>query len=560
MKLTNTLSHYRREWLSADLIAGFIVAVLITPQAIAYALLAGLPPQAGLYAAMAPVLVYALTGTSPLLAVGPVAIVSLMTFEALHTLAAPGSAEYTALATALALLTGLWLLLFFLIGLGRWTTFISHSVISAFTSATAILILISQLKYLTGIPLPSSSSLLHTLTAVPGISHALNPDVLLISMIAICLLLGWQALIPRLTASLPGWLASLLNKSGPLMLVAGGILLMHNSTLPLTVVGTVPAGLPSLSLPGIALAQWQPLVSSSAMIALIGYLSSLSVAKALEPPQHSQLNSNQELAALALANFAAAFTQAFPVAGGFGRSVINQAAGARSQLAGLITAVLVAFICLFASPLFSALPHAILAVIVVTAVWPLVRFADGWQAWRFHKSDGLVWLITFAAVLLAGAEKGILVGMALSLALYLKRSSEPHIAEVGRVGNSDHFRNVLRHQVTTRPDVLLVRIDENLYFANSQYLLEYVSERLHDKPGIRHVVIVGSAINHIDFSGYQCLSQLLEELKEKDICLHLAEFKGPVMDQLQKTDLLYRLPPGQVFFTASDALRELGGV
>ncbi|WP_430462103.1 SulP family inorganic anion transporter [Thalassolituus sp. LLYu03] len=560
MKLTNTLTHYQKPWLSADLIAGIIVAVLITPQAIAYALLAGLPPQAGLYAALLPVVIYAFTGTSPMLAVGPVAIISLMTFEALHTLATPGSAEYMTMATALALLTGLWLLLFFLIDLGKWTNFISHSVISAFTSATAILIVISQLRHLTGLPLPASSSLWHTLSALPGTDHTLQPPLLIVSLAGIGLLLSWQWLIPWITRPLPGVLASLLNKSGPLIIVIAGILLVQKSTLALSVVGDLPHGLPALSWPALPLSQWQGLIPSAAVLALIGYLSSLSVAKALEKPEHTRVNANQELLALGLSNLAAAFTQAFPVAGGFGRSVINQASGARTQLAGIITAILVALICLFASQFFSSLPHVALAVIVVTAVWPLIQFAEGWQAWRFHKSDGLIWAITFVAVLMTGAESGILLGMGLSLALYLKRSSEPHIAEVGRVGSSDHFRNVLRHQVTTRPDVLLVRIDENLYFANSQYLLDYVSQRLCDKPSVQHVVVVGSAINHIDFSGYQCLSQLLDMLTERGIRLHLAEFKGPVMDQLARSDLIDRLAPGQVFFTASDALRELGGV
>lgn len=560
MKLTNTLQNYRREWLSADLIAGLIVAVLITPQAIAYALLAGLPPYAGLYAALLPVVVYAFTGTSPMLAVGPVAIISLMTFEALHRLAEPGSDSYITLATALALLTGIWLILFYIIGLGRWTTFISHSVISAFTSATAILIVASQLKYMTGIPLPGAASLWQMLSALPASQEHLQDTALLFSAAGIVVLLLWQKLVPKLTQRLPGWLSSLLNKSGPLVLVIAGIISVQHWQLPLSVVGELPSGLPALQLPLLSWSQWQTLIPSAAVIALIGYLSSLSVAKALAKPEQPRLNSNQELLALGLSNLAAALTQAFPVAGGFGRSVINHAAGARTQLAGIITATLVALICVFASQLFANLPHATLAVIIVLAVWPLISFRDGWRAWRFHKSDGLIWLITFIAVLLAGAEKGILLGMLLSLALYLKRSSEPHIAEVGRIGQSDHLRNVLRHQVTTSPAVMLIRVDENLYFANSQYLQDYIRERLHEKAGVEHVVIVGSAINHIDFSGYEGLSELLDDVKARGMQLHLAEFKGPVMDQLQKTDLLERLAPGRVFFTASDALRELGGV
>lgn len=558
MKLTNTLHHYQRAWLGADLSAGLIVAVLITPQAIAYAMLAGLPPQAGLYAALLPVIVYALLGTSPLLAVGPVAILALMTADALLPLAHAGSADYLRLATGLAALTGAWLLLFWLIGLGRWTTFISQSVISAFTSATAILILTSQLRYLLGISMPGSSDLLPTLSGLLHHADDALPQALLVSAIALPVLLAWQYGMPHLTRTLPVWLGSLLNKSGPLVLVCGGILAVSALSLTLPTVGLLPSGLPSPGLPDLSLPEWQSLLAPAAVIALIGYLSSLSVAEALAQRHEPRPHSNQELLALGLANLAAAITHAFPVAGGFGRSVVNRAAGARTQLASLITALLVALVCLFASQLFARLPHAILAVIIVVAVWPLIRFREGWKAWRFQKSDGLVWLITFIAVLLAGAVNGILLGMLLSLVLYLKRTREPHIAEIGRVGHSDHFRNVLRHQVSTSPAVLMVRIDENLYFANCRYLQEVIAQRLQQRPAVKHVVLVGSAINHLDYSGLETLEYLLTSLREQGVQLHLAEFKGPVMDQLSRTDLLRGLLPGRVFFTASEALRELG--
>ncbi len=566
MHLTNTFSGYQRRWLMPDITAGLVVAALITPQAMAYALLAGMPPQAGLYAALLPVLAYALLGSSPVLAVGPVAVISLMTFEALHTLATPGSADYLHMASALALLTGLWLLLFYLIDLGRWTTFISHSVISAFTSATAILIVISQLKYITGIPLPGGGSLWQTLTHLSRDYPQAQAGALLMALAAVTLLYGWQWLMPKATRRLPTWLSSLLNKAGPLAAVALGIATVQTAGLTITTIGELPAGLPAPALPSLSVEQWQALLPAAAIIALIGYLSSLSVAEALAPRQLSdsghtpapRLRTNQELLALGLANLSASISQAFPVAGGFGRSVVNRAAGARTQLASVVTVILVALVCLFASRLFVDLPYAVLAVIIVSAVLPLISFSDARRAWRFQRSDGLVWLITFIAVLAAGAVDGILLGMVLSLALYLRRSSEPHIAEIGRVGDSDHFRNVKRHQVTTCPQVLMIRIDENLYFANSQYLEDVICQRLQSSQDIRHVVLVGSAINHIDFSGFETLQHLLNTLRAQNIQLHLAEVKGPVMDQLGKTSLLDDLSPGKIFFTASEALRTLG--
>lgn len=558
MRLTNTLQNYRRDWLGADLTAGLIVAILITPQAIAYAMLAGMPPQAGLYAALLPVIVYALLGTSPVLAVGPVAIISLMTFEALQPLASPGSSEYMALAAGLALLTGLWLLLFFLIDLGRWTNFISHSVISAFTSAAAILIVLSQIRHVTGLPIPSDGPLWQPIQTLLSASDQLRPDVLLLSALALLLLLSWQKSMPHLTRRLPQWLASLLNKAAPLVLVIAGIAAVSGLALPVKVVGELPAGLPALQLPWLTWPQWQSLLPSAAVIALIGYLESLAVAQSLADRRGPKLHSNQELLALGGANLVAAFSQAFPVAGGFGRSVVNHAAGAKTQLASIITALLVAIICLFAARLFMNLPNAVLAVIIVVAVWPLIRFAEGWQAWRYQKSDGLVWLMTFAGVLLGGAESGILLGMLLSLVLFLKRTSEPHIAEIGRVGNSDHFRNIRRHQVGTSPTVLMIRIDENLYFANSHFLQETIANSLQQRPAVQHVVLVGSAINHIDYIGLETLQHLLQDLRERGVQLHLAEFKGPVMDRLNRGELLQQLAPGRIFFTASEALRELG--
>lgn len=564
MRFSNTLQGYQSSWLSADLLAGLIVAVLITPQSIAYALLAGLPPQAGLYSALLPVAIYAFLGTSPLLAVGPVAIISLMTFDALHQIATPSTAEYMTLAAALAFLAGLWLLLFWLVDLGRWTTFISQSVISAFTSATALLIVLSQLHHVLGVDASGHADFWNTLTGLLAEVPSTEWHTVLFAIAALIMLLAWQYGMPKISHSLPVPMANLLNKSGPLLVVIAGIVIVSNSALNIATVGELPSGLPVFGLPNITFAEWQSLIVSAGIIALICYITSISASEALialdKSGQVQSNNNTQELLALGGANIAAALTQAFPIAGSFSRSVVNQAAGAKSQMAALITVALVLIICLFANHLFTNLPQAILAVIIIASAWPLVSFTEGFNAWRYQHSDGIVWFISFLAVLAIGAESGILMGMVLSLALYIKRTSEPHIAEVGRVANSDHFRNVLHYKVHTSPNVLMIRIDENLYFANSRYLLKIIRQRMQARSQIQHIVLVGTAINHIDYNGFQTLEKLLHGLKEHGYLLHLAEFKMPVIKQLEHTDFLQHLQPGQLFFTASHALKTLGNL
>ena len=549
--LIPTLRPYQKDWLSADISAGLLVAILIVPQAIAYAFLAGLPAEAGLYAALLPLVVYALLGTSPTLAVGPVAIVSLMTLEALAPLATD-AIPLAVYASGLALLVAGFLLLFYLIGLGNWTSFISHSVISAFTSAAAIVIILNQVKHFTGLEIPKG--------------HNFEPLVYLWNFAAD---IFWPALILAggTLAMLIIWpkiAAGKLAKAGPMLAVVSGIAAVLFSGVEVSTVGQIPSGLPIFQLPELfiqhsANIDWHALLPSAAIIALIAYLESLSVATAMGLQTRSRIEPNRELLALGFANIAAAISQSYPVAGGFGRSMVNMSAGAKTQLAAIVTAIFVAIVCLFFSDWFVNLPKATLGAIIVAAVIPLINWRDGLKAWQFNKSDGVIWLITFIAVLASNAETGIFIGILLSLTLYLRRSSQPHIAEVGRYQESDHFRNIDRHQVTTCPNILMIRIDENLYFANSQYLQDFIEFKLKDSKDIQHIILIGSAINHIDFNGYETLISIIQKLKERNILLHLAEFKGPITDQLKTTKLIEKLSPGRLFFTASEAMKELGG-
>lgn len=559
MKFTNTLFPWDAKRLIPDISAGLIVAIMLVPQAIAYAFLAGLPPEAGLFASLLPLLAYAVLGTSPTLAVGPVAIISLMTLSALHGVVDPSGADYPAYAALLAAMTGTWLLIFFIIGLGSWTSFISHSVVSGFTSAAAIVIIISQLKYFTGLDIPRGgpgwSPIVFTFEHLGSI--ATTP--LLFGIGGILLMLMWQKLAPALTSrlGLPTAFAALINRAGPLLLIITATLITLNLHLNTDTVGIIPSGLPNLVIPPIQMMNWQALLVPSAILALIIFLESLSIANTMAREQKRRILPNQELLALGVANIVASVTQAMPVAGGFGRSMVMVTSGASSQWAAIITFILMVLVALVAGTWFQYLPEAILGAIITVATWPLFRWQDGWNAWRFQRSDGLVWLVTFTAVILTNAETGIIIGVCLSLFLYLKRTSQPHIAEIGRIENTDQFRNILRHKVQTTAGILLIRVDENLYFANSDFLVDYILRRTAKDQSIEHVVIVGTAINHIDFCGLEALELLHERLSEQGIQLNLAEFKGPVMDQLGKTSLLKNLAPGQAFFNTAEALQAL---
>ena len=560
MKISNTLYPLPHQGLLPDFIAGLVVAVMLVPQAVAYAFLAGLPPEAGLFSSLLPLLAYALLGSSPTLAVGPVAIISLMTLSSLQGVVSPDASDYPAYATLLAGMTGLWLFIFFAIGLGSWTSFISHSVISGFTSAAAIVIILSQLKYFTGLDIPRGGPGWSPVafTAEHWRDIALWP--LITALTGAALLIFWQKVIPAVTTrfALPDALRTLANRAGPLVLVTTGILLVLVISPPLATVGAVPSGFPTLSLPQISELNWQALLLPSGVLALIIYLESLSISNTMAREQTNRIRPNQELLALGTANVAAAISHAMPVAGGFGRSMVMQSAGALSQWAAVFTFGFMALVCLVAGSWFEHLPHAALGALIVVATWPLFRWRDGLNAWHFQRSDGIVWLTTFTLVIVMDAESGIIAGVIVSLVIYLRRTSQPHIAEIGRLPRTQQFRNVLRHAVETIPGVTLIRVDENLYFANSDYLIDYVLERTARRPDIKHVVLVGTAINHIDYCGLEALELLNSRLQERSVLLHLAEFKGPVMDQLNRTHLAEKINPGRVFFTISEAMTALG--
>ncbi len=553
LRLPAWLAHYQRGDLSHDLVAGIVTAILLVPQGMAFALLAGLPAQVGLYASIVPPLVYALFGTSRTLAVGPVSVAAIMVATALSQHATPET--YLGNAMALALLSGLILLLMGWLRLGVLVSLLSHPVLSGFASAAAVVIIASQLPNLTGLHLAAFSSL-----GMP-FQISLQPAILLLGLLSIgaLLLLGKPLEWALARLGIAAEKARLIGRGGPLavVLLGTGLALLPNLQAVIPVVGAIPAGLPvfSVGLPGGV--EWASLLPSALLIALVGYVESIAIAKSLAHRRRETVAPNRELLALGAANVGAAFTGGMPVAGGFSRTMVNFNAGARTQMAGLITALLVGLVALTLTSALQYIPKAALGAIIVVAVARLIDLAALKHAWHYDRLDAAVILATFAGVLALGIEHGLLAGIGASLLLYVWRSREPHIAVLGRIPGSEQFRNVVRHSVETAPDLLLVRIDENLNFANAEYLEQALSDLVNAQPEIRHLVLIGSSVNHIDSSALSTLEKLIQSMREAGVTLHLAEIKGPLRDRLERSALPALLSPGRIFASTHQAVAAL---
>ena len=551
---------YNRATLLGDGVAALIVTIMLIPQSLAYAMLAGLPPEVGLYASVAPLIFYAIFGTSRVLAVGPVAVVSLMTAAAIGQHAVPGSDAYWAVAITLAFLSGLLLLAMGLLRLGFLANFLSHPVISGFISASGILIAASQLKTLMGVQAEGHNffELGHSLLAQAGAVHGLT---LTIGMLTMAFLFWARSGLKPLLLSLGlnPRAADIVTKAGPVLAIAVTTLLTWRldwQAQGVKIVGTVPQGLPPLTMPVWDLGLWQQLMLPALLISVVGFVESVSVGQTLAAKRRQRIEPDQELVALGSSNLSAAFTGGFPVTGGFARSIVNFDAGAQTPAAGVFTAIGILLASLFLTPALFYLPQATLAATIVVAVLSLVDFSILRKTWNYAKSDFIAVVATLVATLGVGVETGLVVGVAVSLALYLYRTSRPHMAEVGLVTGTEHFRNVLRHTVLVSPRVLSLRVDESLYFANSRALEDRINSAVASRPGLAHVVLQCSAINEIDGSALESLEAIDLRLRDAGIQLHLSEVKGPVMDRLKATEFLHALS-GKVFLTHYQAIREL---
>lgn len=560
------LRHYRRVDLSGDLLAGLIVAVMLVPQSMAYAMLAGLPPKVGLYASIVPLAVYGLLGSSRVLSTGPVAIDSLLVAAAVAPLALAGTPEYAQLALTLAFLVGLIELALGLFRLGFLVNFISRPVLVGFTNAAALVIALSQVKHLLGVSIPSAENVAEQLVLLAQNLGAVNWVTAAIGLFSIALLLFFRAKLSRLLvrAGLSPAVALTLSRSAPLIAVlvttAAVAAFGLNESAGVKIVGEVPAGLPPLTVPIFDPGTLRALLPAAAAIAVVGYMEAISTAKSLASKRRERIDSDQELVALGAANLSAAFTGAYPVTGGLSRSAVNFSAGANTGLASLVTAGLIAFTVLFLTPLFYFLPNAVLAAIIVVAVTNLFDLETVRHVFRYSRSDALSLAVTFLAVLLLGVANGILVGAAASLVLFIWRTSRPHIAIVGRVAHSEHYRNVRRYAVETWPDVVVLRIDESLYFANAGALADAIMAQVADNPHVRKIVIICSAVNLIDSTALEMLATLAQDLKRLGVELHLTDVKGPVMDRLAAIGFVEQLGADHVHLSAHACLGALGYV
>ncbi|MCO6383800.1 sulfate permease [Oceanicola sp. 502str15] len=551
---------YTRATLSNDLIAALIVTIMLIPQSLAYALLAGLPPEAGIYASIAPIILYALFGTSRALAVGPVAVVSLMTAATVGQVAEQGSMGYAAAALTLAFLSGGILLLMGLFRLGFLANFLSHPVIAGFITASGILIATSQLKHLLGVP-GGGQTLIEMLAALASQLNQINPVTLTVGLAATGFLF-WarKGLKPALLkAGLPPRLAEIIARAGPVAAVLATTLATWALSLEahgVAVVGSVPQALPPLTLPDLSPSLVSALFVPALLISVIGFVESISVAQTLAAKKRQRINPDQELVGLGAANLGAAFTGGYPVTGGFARSVVNFDAGAETPAAGAFTAVGLAIAAVALTPLIYFLPNATLAATIIVAVLGLVDFSMLKTSWSYNRADFAAVLATILLTLGFGVETGVMAGVLISIGLFLNRTSKPHIAEVGLVPGTQHFRNVLRHMVETSPRLLTIRIDESLYFANARYLEDYVLDRVLQRPELRDVVLMCSAVNEIDLSALESLEALNLRLSDLGVRLHLSEVKGPVTDRLARTNFLEELS-GELFLAQFDAYKAL---
>jgi len=542
------LGHYQLSSFKSDLIAACIVLAMLVPQGMAYAMLAGLPPIMGIYASILPMIIYAFTGSSTTLSIGPVAIISMMVFAALNPLFAVGSTAYIEAACLLALLVGIISLLLGLFRFGFLIQLISHPVIQSFIIASALLIALGQLKFLLDVPL-QTSNIPEFIISFSQNFHAISLTGISFGFISVLILF----FLPKLIQS------NFLNKTLPLLLVLFSIAVISflgNDDQAIRTVGIIPTGLPSLDFPTWNISLVQQLLPSAFMIAMISFVESLAIAQATALQKRDDLNSNQELIALGLANIAAGINSGFPVSGSLSRTVVNTDAGAKTPMSGVVSSLLMIVVSLYLTDFFQNLPLAVLAATIFVSIWKLVTLAPFIETWKYSKADGLAMWVTFFGVTCLDISTGLIIGIVLTFALLLWRISRPHIAVIGLIEGTQHFRNISNYNVITTPAIVSFRVDENLSFLNAHVLKGHVITEVSQNPLLQHVVINCSSISNIDLSALEMLEDLNQELKQLQIQMHLSEIKSPVMDRLAKSQLINELT-GQIFLSHYQAIQTL---
>ena len=557
------LRQYQLSALPTDVIAGLVVGVLVIPQSLGYAVLAGLPPVYGLYAAIVPVLVYAWIGSSNVQAVGPVAITAIMTASSLHPYANEGTQQYILMASLLSLMVGTMLWLAGRLKLGWIMQFISRGVSAGFISGAAVLIFVSQLKYLTGIPI-AGNGLIGYLSSMQMYARQLHPLTLVIGVIAFTLLFAnryaskwvWRS---WLSVSYAKWAERLF----PLILLALAIVLsmsLHWTTHGVATIGTIPQGLPTFTLPYVPdFHEALNLLPSAGLMALIIFVSSSSVASNYARLRGETFDANRELTGLGLANMAGGFFQSFTVAGGFSRTAMNADSGAKTPFASLVTILIMIAALIAFGNLLAPLPYALLGATIMASIVGLIDMATLKSAWQRDRLDAASFLAAFIGVLIFGLNTGLVIGLMVSFASLIWQSSKPHVAVVGQLAGTGHFRNINRHDVVTFSNLLMLRIDESLFFGNSESVHRRVIQATRQYPEAHEIILIMSAVNHIDLTGQEMLISLNQELLNQKKHLSFSFIKGPVMDIIENTPVITHLS-GQVYLSTMDAVNALKDV
>ncbi|MDD9890337.1 MAG: sulfate permease [Gammaproteobacteria bacterium] len=552
-------SNYTKPKFADDTVAALIVAIMLIPQALAYALLAGLPAETGLYASIVGLSVYAIFGTSNSLSVAPVAVISLMTAAALAKLSLPADQLMTA-ALALTFLSGVFLLLLGLLRLGFMANFLSHPVISAFVTASALIIGLSQMQHVLGVSANGQNFVALFISLLGEIANT-NLVTLVLGVGSIIFIVFGKTVIKSLCLQfgVDQRIATTLSRAGPLLVALITGLLAYVLRLDqygVQLLGEVPQGLPAFGLPDMSPDLLGALAGSALLISIISFVESISVAQTLAARRRERVDLDQELVGLGAANLASSFSGGFPISGGFSRSVVNFEAGAATPAAGLFTAILIAIVALFFTPALFWLPRVTLAAIIIVAIYGLIDFSVLRKSWKYSKADFAAVFITLILTLTVGVEVGIGAGVLASILIHLYKTSQPHVAVIGRVQGTEHFRSVDRHTVETFENQLSIRIDESLYFANTRYLEELIFNLIADRPKLEHVILMCTAVNKIDMSALETLEKINETLIESGIKLHLSEVKDPIMGKLATTEF-FRSLSGNNYLSQNQAVEDL---
>jgi len=551
---------YNKDYFASDTLAAIIVTIMLIPQSLAYALLAGLPAEMGLYASILPLIAYSLLGSSRTLSVGPVAVVSLMTASAVGNIAQAGSIDYMTAAIAMAMISGLMLVVMGFLRFGFLANFLSHPVVSGFITASGVIIALSQMRHILGIS-AHGDNVIELLGSLFENVHSTNYLTLVTGGAALVFLFwartGLKPLLMKLGISASA--AAMLAKAGPVLVIIATIVASYLGEFGdhgVALVGEVPRGLPRLSIPSFDPDLWSDLVVSAMLISIIGYVESVSVGKTLGAKRRQRIDPNQELIALGAANVASAVSAGFPVTGGFSRSIVNFDSGAQTPVASILAAIGIGVAAMVLTPILFFLPKAALAAAIIVAVSSLFDFGVVARAWRYSRSDFIAISMTILVTLLLGVELGVLGGVLSSVLLHMYKTSRPHIAVLGEVAGTEHFRNVDRHTVVTHANLVSIRVDESLYFANAGYLEDYIYKLIARDCELEHIILLCTAINEIDMSALEALEAINHRLKDQGITLNLSEVKGPVMDALKASDFVAHLN-GRIFLTHHQAVTAL---